>query len=235
MKSTAPNNFPHRWFPSALFAGFSLLVLSVRAENVALIVQTPVLLLTHTPLGEARIALPPGTPIETYEIEGDWARVHRGPFSGWVALTNTSLAPAPEPASTPVPSSSPLPAPAIEEKAPACPLAEDPESHALSLGDLRPWPIIALPAGLSCYALVATICWLRLRKRCSALESDIARLKKDAPAPAPAISMRADGEEMPQQTASTIACPLCQAPLEVSSLSIGRMTCSSFKGPLHFE
>jgi hypothetical protein len=90
-------------------------------------------------------------------------------------------------------------------------------------------PIIALLAGLSCYALAATICWLRLRRRCSALESDKARLEKEGPHSAQ-ISVRADGGEIPQRTASTIACPLCQVALELSTLSTGRMTCPSCKG-----
>ena len=196
----------------------------------------PVVLTTRTPLGEARIEIPAGTPIETFEADGDWVSVHQGPFSGWVALKDTSLnpAPTPEPASTPPPVE-----PGSSDSSRGAETAEKngfrgepspPPDHVRAGVTVIPVftsPFVPAPPSLPLYwalaflAVTSTLAWMLLRRKCDQLTSELKKLRAEKPLPAATIPGPSD------KSSPFFPCPLCRANLLIDSLKIGRNTCPS--------
>ena len=223
------------WIGGALIAGFLAAALSAESAQTTpgpIVVSVPVTLSTRTPLGEARIEIPAGAAIESYDVSGDWVRLRKGPFSGWVALRDTSLAPRPTSQPSPEPSASPLPAnpprspdsiPTRQADAVVCPTSVSSSSPTA--------PGYPLTGALAFLAAAAVLAWLSLRRRCASLSSELEKLQAQKPPDAPAIS----APEKPQKTSlpdpgSPVPCPLCGVPLPADSFKLGRNSCPTCAG-----
>ncbi len=131
--------------------------------NIVITPENPVALTTTTPLGEARITLPAGVPLENYRIEGDWVVVSSGPFNARVPLAEL-VPPTPAPTPTPPeqivvdpePTPEPTPTPVLEANL-----------QALRNGETTALIIASSCAFLVLYALVMTLLWLNLRREAS--------------------------------------------------------------------
>lgn len=130
-----------------------------QAASTVITPENPVVLSTTTPLGEAKITLPAGVPLENHRIEGDWVVVSSGPFTARVPLAE--LIP-PTPVPTPVPPEAivvepeptpvPTPTPVLEANL-----------QALRNGETTALIIASTCAFLVLYALLMTILWWNLR------------------------------------------------------------------------
>lgn len=128
--------------------------------HIAITPENPVTLTTTTPLGEARITLPAGVPLENYRIEGDWVVVSSGPFNARVPLAEL-VPPTPVPTPTPPeetvvepePTPEPTPTPVLEANL-----------QALLNGETTALIIASSCAFLVLYALLMTVLWLNLRR-----------------------------------------------------------------------
>ena len=208
------------WISRAIVAGsLTVAALTGRAETTQgpMEAAVPVVLTTRTPLGEARIDIPAGTPIETFEADGDWVRVRQGPFSGWVALKDTSLnptpTPTPEPASTPPPAE-PSPSPENVRSG-----VTSISASALDSPFVLPPPAVPLHWALAFLAVTSTLAWMFLRRKCALLASELKKLRAEKPPAAVTIPVPS------AKPSPLFPCPLCRADLQVDSLTVGRNTC----------
>ena len=213
------------WIGRAVAAGFlAAPVLACRAETMQgpMKAAVPVILTTRTPLGEAQVDIPAGTPIETFEADGDWVRVRQGPFSGWVARKDTSLNPAPTP--PPAPSSTPpriAPAPSPEN---VCAAAAGLTVSKPGSPFVLPPPAALLHGALAFLAATSTFAWMSLRRKCASLASEVEKLRAEKTAPAAAVPGPAT------EPAPLFPCPLCKGDLQGDSLKVGSNTCPSCAG-----
>jgi len=208
----------------------------VQAATGPMKADVPVSLSTRTPLGEARIEIPAGTPMETFEAEGDWVRVRKGPFSGWVALKDTSL----NPPATPAPQATPQATPQIDPKPTSTPAQAGPSPEKGPATAIADVPIAAPAAPPSSggvlfrivffLALASAIAWLLLlRRKCTALASELEKLraeKSTGPVSAPDPVKKPPAADPVQ----TIPCPLCGEILTIDSLTRGRNACPACAG-----
>ena len=225
------------WVGRALIAGFLALALPVGRAQTALgsiVAGVPATLTTRTPLGEARIEIPAGTVIESYDVDGDWVRVRKGPFSGWVAFKETSLAPQPNPEPTPEPTTPPPPVPATPPSTPkniparpadvvVCPTAALPPPRPSA-------PCHLFTGALAFLAAATTLAWLSLRRRCASLASELEKVRAEKPLrpEAPVISTpQKPGKTSLPEPGSPVPCPLCGASLPADSLKFGKNSCPS--------
>jgi hypothetical protein len=224
------------WIVRALTAGFLAAALPAGSAQTApgpIVAGVPVSLATRTPLGEARIEIPAGTAIESYEVSGDWVRMRKGPFSGWVAFQDTSLAPRTTPKPSPEPSASPSPAnpPPTPENIPARPAGA--VVCATAVPPSSPPADYPLTGALAFLAAAAVLAWLSLRRRCASLSSELEKFRtQKPPAPeAPAISApEKPGKTLLPDPGFPVPCPLCGVPLPADSFKFGRNSCPSCAG-----
>ena len=225
------------WIGRALIAGFLATALPVgRAQTTpgSIVAGVPVTLITRTPLGEARIEIPAGTAIESYDVSGDWVRVRKGPFSGWVSFKETSLAPQPTP--EPSPELTASPSPTTPHSTPQS-IPDRPADAVVTTGAGPPscpsGPGYPLTGVLAVIATAASLAWLSLRRRCASLSSELEKLRPaKTPAPeAPAISTPEKSGTTPlPDPGSPVPCPLCGVPMPADSLKFGRNSCPSCEG-----
>ena len=225
------------WIGRTLIAGFLAVALptgSAQTTPASIVADVPVTLITRTPLGEARIEIPAGTAIESYDVAGDWVSVRKGPFSGWVALKETSLTPRPTPEPSPEPTASPSPAtpPPTPQSLPArasdavVPPGAAPPSCPSGPG----YPLTSV---LAFIAVAAALAWLSLRRRCASLSSELEKLRaeKTAASGAPVISPPEKSRKTSLSDPDTpVSCPQCGIPLPADSLKFGRNSCPSCEG-----
>lgn len=137
------------------------------------VTRTPVILTTRTPLGDARIELPAGSPLDSNLVSDQKVFISRPPFSGWIPVKDTTLVPDPKPASPQPPSeaarSTPLPAQAPASKAPHhFPGTFSGWVQARLIGDGHMATAACLLAFLACGSIIVPlICFLLLGNRCS--------------------------------------------------------------------
>ena len=208
----------------------------VQAASGPMKAVVPVSLSTRTPLGEARIEIPAGTPMETFEAEGDWVRVRKGPFSGWVALKDTSL----NPPSALAPQVTPQAAPQATPEPTSTPAQAEPSPEKVRAAASADVPIAAPAASPSSegvlfrmfffLALAFTMAWLLLlRRKCAALASELEKLRAEKSA----VPISAPDPAKKPPTADpvqTIPCPLCGEILTIDSLTRGRNACPACAG-----
>ena len=200
-------------------------------DQAPVTVREPVLLSTKTPLGDAAVRIPTGTQISVAETKDDWVLVRKPPFSAWIKISQTSLAPArtesplPAPTASPTLSSIPLPAPS------ATPVADGrdvrfrlPEWIPSSLVIPGfPWHLLFLAYGgfATLLILILLVLFLRLRG------SDRVVIRP----PQPVVSLEAKTPPLP----GFVECPLCRAPMLIESLSVGENHCPTCSGKFDCE
>ncbi|MEI6033107.1 MAG: hypothetical protein WCS65_02350 [Verrucomicrobiae bacterium] len=199
---------------AALLLGSLLTALSVNAEPLR--ARAPVVLTTRTPMGVASIEIPADTPLETCETAGDWLSVRSGPFSGWVALKDTNWSPPPEPVRDEPPQAE------LPQAEP--PQAEPPQATAppAAVQEQCPFgpglPAKFLLAALAGWAMLASIGWLLLRRKCARLDSRIAQLQEKSPTlavpPAPSSADPVPADPVPADPVPADPVPAEPVPAE---------------------
>jgi hypothetical protein len=200
-------------------------------DQAPVTVKESVLLSTKTPLGDAVVRIPAGTQVSIVETKEDWVLAKKPPFSAWIRINQTSLAPArtespsPSPTASPVSSSTPKPAPS------AIPLADGrdvrfrlPEWIPSSLIIPGfPWHLLFLAYGG--FATVLLLILLGLFLRLKGTDSGAIKL------PQPVVSLEAKTPPLP----GFVECPLCRAPMLTESLSPGENQCPTCSGKFDCE
>lgn len=197
-------------------------------------VRESIPLITKTPLGDAVVTIPPGTPVTVAETKGDWILVKKPPFSAWIRTCQTSLAPALT-GTNPL-SSVPVPPQSVSSPSPS------PHSPALPPKDVReigfrlpdwipsslivpgfPWHLLLLAYGgfASVLLLILFILFLRLRLTAKEIQRT----------PQPVVSLEAKTPPLP----GFVECPLCKAPLLIESLTTGENQCPTCSGRFECE
>lgn len=233
---------PHRMMPVSFlstipprlgvrFSGVMALMLSVsiqaapqtsdpiqeQSTQQSVTVREPVRLSTKTPLGDAIVIIPSGTPVTVGETKEDWVLVKKPPFSAWIRTIQTSLVPAATNVAVPSPSATPTPVPILS----ASP-AGDARDIGFRLPDWMPsfliipgfpWHLVLMGYGgfASILVLILFILLMKLRKTARV------HLKPQQPV----VSLEAKTPPLP----GFVECPLCRAPLLIENLTPGENQC----------
>ena len=207
-----------------LVLGAGFFVAAAPAGGEPVVVRCPVVLITRTPLGEAKVGFPSGTSLEACGSMDGWIQVRRGPFSGWVELKDTDRAPEPGAA---LPSARAGGPSALREPTPPQALPDELlagiatyRAVLASVGLDLSGPATILVSVLASLAGLASLAWLRARRKCRATA---------APGSA-GVPPASSGTAGQPAASTTIPCPHCGAVLPLDSLVAGRTECPSCKG-----
>ncbi len=204
--------------------GTGFFVAAAPAGGEPVVVRCPVVLITRTPLGEAKVGFPSGTSLEACGSTDGWIRVRRGPFSGWVELKDTDRAPEPVEALPPAPAVGPsaLREPTPPQAQPDKLLAGIATYRAVlaSVGLDLSGPAKILVSVLAVLAGLASLAWLRVRRKCQ-----VTAMHGSAGVP-----LASSGTAGQLAALTAILCPHCGAVLPLDSLVAGRTECPSCKG-----
>ena len=156
------------------FLAFALLATGLAAEQPKLeVTRIAVVLTTRTPLGDARIELPAGTPLDSTQVTEGRIFINKPPFSGWIPVADTSLGGDAKTQASPIPPKE-EPSPKVESLHPLektsgatsiqGSLLGEPSAKWLIEGHL--FPALCVITFLACGSiLVSLACFLLLKNR----------------------------------------------------------------------
>jgi hypothetical protein len=153
---------------------FALLTTGLPAEQPKpAVTRIAVVLTTRTPLGDAKIELPAGTPLDSTQVMEGRIFINKPPFSGWIPVADTSLGGDAKTEALPIPQKEEL-SPKAERRHPLektsgarsiqGSLLGEPSTKWLTEGHL--FPALCVITFLACGSiLVSLACFLLLKNR----------------------------------------------------------------------